>query len=53
MRIIIEKLDILNIFKKIHRDEKLQENLKDSEDMFKMSDTCKHKLQSLSNFNPK
>ena len=51
MRVIIEKLDILNIFKKMHRDEMLQENIKDSEDMFKMSDTCKHKLQALSNFN--
>ena len=53
MRVIVEKLDILNIFKKIHRDEKLQTSLKDKEDVFKMSEGCRNKLQLLPSLNCK
>jgi hypothetical protein len=44
MKIIIEKLDIMNLFKKIYRDEKLQEKLDDKEEYIEMSDECKNKL---------
>lgn len=48
MNIIIENLDILNIFKKLFRDGKLQEKLdKVNVDILRMSDECNNKLYSI------
>ena len=48
MNIIIENLDILNIFKKLFRDGKLQEKLdKVNVDILRMSDKCNNKLYSI------
>jgi hypothetical protein len=49
MKIIIEKLDIMNLFKRIYRDEKLQEMQDDKEEYIKMSDECKTKLFDIYN----
>ena len=43
--IIRERLDILNIFKKMYYEEQLQEQLKIKQNEIKMSDSCKKKLQ--------
>ena len=45
MKIIIEKLDIMNIFKRLYKDEKFQEkmNVEDIE----MSDECKQKIERI------
>jgi len=47
MKIIIEKLDIMNLFKKIYRDEKLQEKLDDNDEYIEMTDECKTKLHDI------
>ena len=47
MNIISEKMDIFNMFKKIYKDEELQEKIKNTN--IEMSDECKLKLQSLNN----
>ena len=48
MRIIIEKLDILNIIKKLYKDEKLQENIYiQNEIIIEMSDECKKNLNDI------
>ena len=44
MKVITEKLDIMNLFKKIYRDEKLQEKEMVSSDSIEMSDECKENL---------
>ena len=49
MKIIIEKLDIMNLFKRIYRDEKLQEMQDDKEEYIKMSDECKTQLFDIYN----
>ena len=49
MKIIIEKLDIINLFKRIYRDEKLQEMQDDKEEYIKMSDECKTQLFDIYN----
>ena len=50
MKVIIEKLDIMNLFKKIYRDEKLQEMQDDEEEEYiKMSDECKSKIFDIYN----
>jgi len=49
MKIIIEKLDIMNLFKRIYRDEKLEEMIDDKEEYIKMSDECKTKLFDIYN----
>ena len=43
MKIITEKLDLMNIFKKLYRDEKLQEK-ENISDVIEMSDKCKKNL---------
>ena len=43
LKIIVEKLDILNIFRKLYRDEKIQEKFK-VENIIDMSDECKQKI---------
>ena len=45
MNIISEKMDIFNMFKKIYKDEELQEKIKNRN--IEMSDECKLKFQSL------
>ncbi len=40
-------MDIFNMFKKIYKDEELQEKIKNTN--IEMSDECKLKLQSLNN----
>ena len=47
MKIIIEKLDIINLFKKIYRDEKLQLKTQDKEEIIEMSEECKNNLHEL------
>jgi formate dehydrogenase assembly factor FdhD len=47
MKIIIEKLDIMNLFKKIYKDEKLQEMLDDKDEYIEMTDECKLKLYDI------
>jgi hypothetical protein len=47
MKVITEKLDIMNLFKKIYRDEKLQEKEMVSHDSIEMSDECKENLLSV------
>jgi hypothetical protein len=45
MRVIVEKLDIINIFKKIYSTEFIEKSLKIIGNMFEMSDTCKQKMK--------
>ena len=45
MRVIVEKLDIINIFKKIYSTEYIEKALKIEGNMFEMSDTCKQKMK--------
>ena len=48
MEIITEHLDILNIFKKLYRDVKIQEKLQnEKDDIIKMSEKCIQKLNSI------
>ena len=47
MKIIIEKLDIINLFKKIYRDEKLQLKTETQEEIIEMSEECKNNLHEL------
>ena len=47
MKIIIEKLDIINLFKKIYRDEKLQSKIETKEEIIDMSEECKKNLHDL------
>ena len=49
MRIIMEKLDILNMFKKMIRDEKIQENYDFKNEEINMSQKCKQNIQSIYN----
>ena len=51
MRIIMEKLDIIFLFEKIHKDDEIQKNYHFKEDYIKMSDECKQKLQKFYNSN--
>ena len=44
--IIVENLDIMNVFKKIYNMNKLEETIKANE-IFEMSDKCKTKLDVL------
>ena len=48
MSIISERLDIMNIFIKLFRDEKIQENLH-KPDTFEISDECKRKIKEIYN----
>ena len=47
MKIITEKLDIINVFKKIYRDEKLQTKIETNEEIIEMSENCKKNLHDL------
>jgi hypothetical protein len=47
MKLIIEKLDLLNLFRTIYRDEKIHLNIK-NEDLINMSKLCKKKLDVIS-----
>ena len=47
MKVITEKLDIMNLFKKLYRDELLQEKENIKDDIIEMSEECKAKLHSL------
>ena len=49
MKVITEKLDIMNLFKKIVRDEIIQEREKINDDLIEMSDECKAKLYNINN----
>ena len=49
MNIINEQLDILNMFKKLYRENKIQEKFSNDEPI-EMSDDCKHSLQKFYNF---
>ena len=48
MKLIIEKLDLLNLFRTLFRDEKLHEHIKGGE-MIKMSENCKQNLEQMYN----
>ena len=45
MRVIVEKLDIINIFKKIYSTEFIEKYLKIKGNMLEMSDKCKQKMK--------
>ena len=47
MNIVIDQLDIINIFRKMYRNEKIQEKIKDFP--IEMSDECKLKIHGLIN----
>ena len=47
MKVISEKLDIMNLFKKLYRDEILQEREIIKDDIIEMSEECKSNLYSL------
>ena len=47
MNVIVENLDIMNIFNKIYIADIIGQSLKKNENIFDMSDTCKQKLQDL------
>ena len=47
MKIIEEKLDIINIFKKMHSAEIIEKTLKYSGHLVEMSDECKRKIHAL------
>ena len=47
MKIISEKLDIINIFKKVYRIEKNNINNITEDEMFDMSEDCKNYLQDI------
>ena len=47
MKIIIEKLDIINLFKKLYRDEKIQSKIETKEEIIEMSEDCKKNLHDL------
>ena len=49
MKIITEKLDVMNLFKKIVKDEIIQERENIKNDLIEMSDECKAKLYSINN----
>ncbi len=46
MNMISEKLDIINLFIKLHRDEIIQEKI-NKEDIIEMSDKCKIDIQKI------
>ena len=48
MRIIMEKMDILFMFKKMYRDDKIQENYVFKDEAIIMSDECRQHIQKLS-----
>ena len=45
IKVIMEKLDIINIFKKIYITEYIEKTLEIKGNMFQMSDTCKNKIK--------
>ena len=45
MKVIVEKLDIINIFKKIYSTEYIEKALKIEGNMFEMSDICKKNIE--------
>ena len=47
MKLITEKLDVMNLFKKLYRDELLQERVNIKDDIIEMSEECKENLHSL------
>ena len=47
MNIVMENLDIINLFKKIHNVELIEQNLKGNGNIIEMSDICKHKIYAL------
>ena len=51
MRIIVENLDIINIFKKIHSADIIEKTLKARGSLIEMSEECKQKIHSLNKYN--
>ena len=49
MKLIIENLDIINIFKKLYKDEKIQEKLNKEKEIIKMSDNCQKRIKEIFN----
>ena len=47
MDIVVEKLDIINIFKKIYSADLIEQTLKGSSNLIEMSDACKQKIHAL------
>ena len=48
MKLIVEKLDLLNLFRTLFRDEKNNNNVANQE-IIKMSDKCKNKIEHICN----
>ena len=49
MKLIIEKLDLLNLFRTIYRDEKIHLKIK-NQDLINMSKKCKKNLDVMDEF---
>ena len=47
MKVITEKLDIMNLFKNLYRNEKIQEKEINQEEIIEMSENCKVNLRKL------
>lgn len=47
MKLIIEKLDILNLFKNIYHVESIKENFRTKDEIIEMSDECKNNLKDI------
>jgi hypothetical protein len=47
MKLIIGKLDILNLFKNIYNVESIKENFKNKDEIIEMSDECKNNLKDI------
>ena len=47
MKLIIGKLDILNLFKNIYKIESIKENFKNKDEIIEMSDECKNNLKDI------
>ncbi len=47
MKLIIEKLDILNLFKNIYHVENIKENFRTKDEIIEMSDECKNNLKDI------
>ena len=49
MKIIVEKLDVINLFKEVYRAEKDQKNYINNDEIIEMSDECKLNLKDIYN----
>ena len=46
-RLIVENLDIINIFKRLYKDKEKEKDIATKEQIIKMSDICKNRLEKI------